>query len=69
MKSILDRTFRYTSSERTDVRKTFTRVRREQQQLQEQTRARSKAEALSKVSPIRVTRHAAETLSTSTSKL
>ncbi|MGQ0522880.1 MAG: hypothetical protein ACT4P8_04365 [Betaproteobacteria bacterium] len=68
MKSILDRTFRYTSSERTDVRKTFARVRREQQ-LQEQARARSEAEALSKVSPIRVSRHAAETRSTSASKL
>lgn len=68
MKSILDRTFRYTASDRTDVRKTFARVRREQQ-LEQQARARTEAEALSKVSPIRVTRHAGETRSTATSKL
>jgi hypothetical protein len=30
MKSILDPTFRYTSSANTDVRKTFARIRREQ---------------------------------------
>lgn len=30
MKSILDRTFRYTPSVNTDLRKTFARVRREQ---------------------------------------
>jgi hypothetical protein len=30
MKSILDPTFRYTSSANTDLRKTFARVRREQ---------------------------------------
>ena len=32
MKSILDPSFRYTSSLHTDVRKTFQRIRREQQQ-------------------------------------
>jgi hypothetical protein len=32
MKSILDPTFRYTSSANTDVRKTFARIRREQKQ-------------------------------------
>ena len=31
MKSILDPSFRYTSSVHTDVRKTFQRIRREQQ--------------------------------------
>jgi hypothetical protein len=31
MKSILDPSFRYTSSLHTDVRKTFQRIRREQQ--------------------------------------
>lgn len=30
MKSILDRTFRYTPSAQTDLRKTFARVRKEQ---------------------------------------
>ncbi len=32
MKSILDRSFRYTSSVQTDLRKTFARVRRAQRQ-------------------------------------
>ncbi len=32
MKSILDPSFRYTSSLHTDVRKTFERIRRERQQ-------------------------------------
>ena len=31
MKSILDPTFRYTPSVETDIRKTFARIRREQQ--------------------------------------
>jgi hypothetical protein len=31
MKSILDPTFRYTNSASTDIRKTFARVRREQE--------------------------------------
>ena len=39
MKSILDRSFRYTPSHATDVRKTFERIRREQ----ETTRAPSPA--------------------------
>lgn len=30
MKSILDRSFRYTPSDQTDLRKTFARIRREQ---------------------------------------
>ena len=30
MKSILDRSFRYTPSDETDLRKTFARIRREQ---------------------------------------
>jgi hypothetical protein len=33
MKSILDPTFRYTKSIDTDIRKTFARIRREQQKL------------------------------------
>jgi hypothetical protein len=37
MKSILDPSFRYTPSSETDVRKTFERIRREQQaQIQEE---------------------------------
>jgi hypothetical protein len=32
MKSILDRSFRYTKSVDTDLRKTFARIRREQRQ-------------------------------------
>ncbi len=32
MKSILDRSFRYTTSANTDLRKTFARIRREQRQ-------------------------------------
>lgn len=49
MKSILDRSFRYTSSDQTDVRKTFARVRRELQLHQ-----RSEAEAGINVSPLRI---------------
>jgi hypothetical protein len=33
MKSILDRSFRYTSSVDTDLKKTFARVRREQRRV------------------------------------
>ena len=33
MKSILDPSFRYTTSVNTDLRKTFARIRREQQRL------------------------------------
>jgi hypothetical protein len=32
MKSILDKSFKYTNAASTDIRKTFARVRREQQQ-------------------------------------
>jgi hypothetical protein len=53
MKSIFDRSFRYTSSAETDLRKTFARVRR---QLREEQEFHSlvEAEAKSKVSPIRL---------------
>jgi len=40
MKSILDPSFRYTSSLHTDVRKTFQRIRREQQQQQQRNTPR-----------------------------
>ena len=52
MKSILDRSFRYTSSVETDLRKTFARVRREQR-AQQQSRVQADAEALSKVHLLR----------------
>lgn len=44
MKSILDPTFRYTSSANTDLRKTFARIRREHRK-EAQGVARGKAEA------------------------
>jgi hypothetical protein len=51
VKNLFDRSFEYTRSTETDVRKTFERVRR---QLQEQERARALAETESqpKLSPI-----------------
>ena len=61
MKSILDRSFRYTSSAQTDVRKTFARVRREQQ-LEQLACSREGVDAVSNVSPIRIARAAAESL-------
>ncbi len=51
MKSILDRSFRYTSSVETDLRKTFARIRREQR-TQERERAVD-AQALAKIRPLR----------------
>ena len=52
MKSVLDRSFRYTPAVETDLRKTFARVRR---QLKEEERERvlTEAEAKGKVSPIK----------------
>jgi len=47
MKSILDPTFQYTPSLKTDVRKTFARIRREQK-AREQARAGVEAEGLVK---------------------
>jgi len=37
MKSILDRSFKYTKSVDTDIRKTFARIRREQRQAQRES--------------------------------
>lgn len=48
MKSILDRSFHYTTSVETDVRKTFARIRREQRR-REQAQAAVEAEARKKV--------------------
>ena len=52
MKSILDRSFRYTNSVETDIRKTFARVRREQR-AREQAVAAAEAESLNKIRPFR----------------
>lgn len=52
LKSIFDRSFRYTSSAETDVRKTFARVRRKMRE-EEEMRALTEAETKSKVSPIK----------------
>jgi hypothetical protein len=52
MKSIFDRSFHYTSSVETDLKKTFARVRRQLKE-QEQSRALNEAEAMAKVSPIK----------------
>jgi len=51
MKSILDPSFRYTSSANTDIRKTFARVRREMRR-QSQTTSRQDSETAVKVTPI-----------------
>lgn len=56
MKSIFDRSFRYTSSAETDVRKTFARVRRKMRE-EEELRALAEAEAKAKVSPIKQPKH------------
>ena len=52
MKSILDQSFRYTSSVETDLRKTFARIRREQRALQQPV-ARVDGQALANVRPLR----------------
>ncbi len=59
MKSILDRSFHYTASSSTDLRKTFARVRREQR-IQHQAQARADEEIKTKVLPIKRRRTAAE---------
>jgi hypothetical protein len=51
MKSILDPTFRYTSSANTDLRKTFARIRRESRR-QAQLPPRDDADAGKNVTPI-----------------
>ena len=54
MKSILDRSFQYTPSAQTDLKKTFARIRREQR-AQDAANDRAAAEASLKVSPLRPT--------------
>ena len=52
-KSILDPTFRYTSSANTDLRKTFARIKRElRAQAKTQQAATNDASSKSKVAPI-----------------
>jgi len=57
VKSILDRSFRYTPSSETDLKKTFAKIRREQR-LQERSKAQADAEAMTKVSHIGPALHA-----------
>lgn len=52
MKSILDPTFRYTSSANTDLRKTFARIRRESRRQAQGPAARDEVDAVKKVTPI-----------------
>jgi len=53
MKSILDPTFRYTSSANTDLRKTFARIRREaRRQTLASSAPRDEADGVKKVTPI-----------------
>ena len=52
MKSILDRSFQYTPSAQTDLKKTFARIRREQRAL-DAANDRAAAEATLKVSQLR----------------
>jgi hypothetical protein len=49
MKTIFDRDFKYVPSVATDLRKTFARIRREQQSNKQSQNARSIAEAREKV--------------------
>jgi hypothetical protein len=56
MKSLLDPSFRYTKSIDTDIRKTFTRIRREWQQ---QARRQTEVANQTKVFSIRERKHAA----------
>ena len=55
MKSILDQSFRYTSSANTDLRKTFARIRRAQRQ---QTLVQDDSNSSRKVFPTRQSKHA-----------
>ena len=52
MKSILDASFRYTSSAGTDLRKTFARIRKELKEQREREQAVA-AEAAVKVKPMK----------------
>lgn len=58
MKSLLDRSFKYTSSVETDLAATFRRIRREQKE-QDEARAAAEAETKAKVKPIKGKKEAA----------
>jgi hypothetical protein len=58
MKSVLDRSFHYTPSVETDLKKTFARIRRRLKE-EEKERLLADAEAKGKVSPIKTGRVAA----------
>jgi len=53
VKSILDRSFQYTPSAQTDLRKTFARIRREQRMREMAQANDASVEVNHKVSPIR----------------
>lgn len=52
MKSILDPTFRYTSSANTDLRKTFARIRRENRRVSQAPNREGTDATTPKVTPI-----------------
>lgn len=52
MKSIFDKSFRYTNAASTDIAKTFARIRREQRE-QQRLREAAEAESKAKVAPIK----------------
>ena len=60
MKSILDRSFRYTHSSQTDLKKTFAKIRRLQRES-EALQFQADAEAKSKVLPIIQSKNKAST--------
>jgi len=53
MKSILDRSFRYTPSDETDLRKTFARIRREQRREAAPVVVREQSARLVHLTPVR----------------
>jgi hypothetical protein len=61
VKSILDRSFHYTPSSQTDLKKTFARVRREQH-LYDRDTVKAAAEVKLKVAPLRRGRRTTELL-------
>ena len=63
MKSILDRSFEYTPSAETDLKKTFVRIRRRLEELEHaQALANAEAKGKAKVSPIKPGKSAVSSL-------